>query len=220
MEKTKTEQANETKEKKKLFDFRQFFSTRNITKAAMLTAAAFGLLYLRFALPFFPPFLELHFSDLPTLIGGLALGPAWGMIILTLKILLKLLVQGTSTMFVGDLADFLIGAALILPPSILYRIKKTGISALIGIICGVVLSVAVAILANVFLLVPLYIELFFGGNPAPLVNMCKVTAPNITEETLYVKYAFYICAPFNLMRVIPIGILSFLAYKPLERFFH
>ena len=62
-----------------------------------------------------PGFYKLDFSEIPALVGTFAFGPVAGVMIEFCKILLKLVVKGTSTAFVGDLANFVIGCSLVLP---------------------------------------------------------------------------------------------------------
>ena len=96
------------------------FSTRKMTVTAMFSAIAMILHLLDFTLPFAPFFYRLDFSELPVLIGAFAFGPVTGVVIEAVKILLKLLIKGTSTAFVGDLANFVIGCSFILPASTIY----------------------------------------------------------------------------------------------------
>ena len=78
----------------------------------MLGALAFVLMFFEFPLPFLAPsFYELDFSEVPVLIGTFSMGPLAGVAIEALKILLKLLFKGTSTFYVGDFANFIIGCA-------------------------------------------------------------------------------------------------------------
>ena len=104
-----------------------------IAKTAILTAIAWILyVVVKFNLPFmFPSFLEMQISDLPALLGGFAMGPVWGCVIVVLKCLLKM--PMTTTGCVGELADILVGVAFVLPASIIYKRHKSKKSAFIGI---------------------------------------------------------------------------------------
>lgn len=100
------------------------FSTRKMAVVGMFSAIAMILHLLDFPLPFAPNFYKLDFSELPVLIGAFAYGPVVGVAIEAIKILLKLFIKGTSTAFVGDLANFVIGCSFILPASAIYYFKK------------------------------------------------------------------------------------------------
>ena len=128
-----------------------------------LFSALAGVLYiLNFSIPFaFPGFLEFRFSDVPVLIGTFALGPVAGCIIVVFMVLIKLVIVSTSTYFVGDLADILVGFAL----------NRTFKGALLGLGAGSLISTALAVLLNRILLVPAYVHLMFGGSWEPILGM-------------------------------------------------
>ena len=85
--------------------------------------AVSGLLYayLKFSLPFFPSFLEINFSDVPALISGFAYGPLVGALVQVVKVLLKLLLTGSSTAYVGELSDLVLGVIIVLPSAFIYK---------------------------------------------------------------------------------------------------
>ena len=83
---------------------------RNMVQIGMLAAVATVLMLFEFPLWFAPPFYELDFSEVPVLVGAFSMGPAAGFVIEALKIVLKLLLKGSSTMGVGDWANLLIAA--------------------------------------------------------------------------------------------------------------
>ena len=144
---------------------KQFFTATRIAVIAMFATLA-GVLY-AFGFPIsaaFPFWLELNFSDIPALIGTFALGPLSGGIIVFVKILVKLIIKGTSTIFVGELADFIIGLAFVVPAGLIYKRNRTFKGALIGMSAGTLCSVALSVLANWLILVPFYLQLFFGGD--------------------------------------------------------
>ena len=98
--------------------------TRTMVEIAMLSAIAVVLMLFEFPLPFIaPPFYELDFSEVPVLIGAFALGPWAGVIIEAIKILLNLVINGTITAFVGEIGNFIIGVAFVLPAALIYNKK-------------------------------------------------------------------------------------------------
>ena len=106
-------------------------STRRLALAGMMGAIAFVLMFLSFRTPL-NPFAELDFSALPELIGGFILGPIGALQIITVKILLKLVFQGTSTAFTGELCAYILSISYVLPAVIYYRKYHTKQGALIG----------------------------------------------------------------------------------------
>lgn len=59
------------------------------------------------------------------------------------KILVKLVLKPTSTGFVGELSNLMIGCSLILPAGVIYRYKKTKKGAVTGMAAGTVVMTVV-----------------------------------------------------------------------------
>ncbi len=193
---------------------KNYFNATRIAVIALFSTLS-GLLYiLNFPIAAaFPSFLELNFSDIPALIGTFALGPLSGAISVVMKVLIKLVVKSTSTMFVGDLADIVIGIAFVVPAGLLYKHKRTFKGALIGMGVGTLCSVAFAVLFNRVALVPLYVQLYFGGKWEPLVGMMTPLFPSCTKETFYNFYLWVSVLPFNMMRCLIAAVVTLLVYK-------
>ncbi len=136
------------------------FSTRKIAVIGMFSAVAMLLHLFDFALPFAPPFYKLDFSELPILVGTFAFGPAAGVMMEFIKILLKLCVKGTSTAFVGDLANFVIGCSFILPASVIYIFRKNKKTAIIACITGTLIMTVFGTAFNAVYLLPAFSKLY------------------------------------------------------------
>ena len=105
---------------------KKLFVTRNLVLMAIFAALAAVLMLLEFPLPFIAPsFYEIDLSEIPVLIGSFIMGPVAGVIIEAVKILLMLLIRGTDTAYVGELANFIIGCCFIVPASVIYKKNKT-----------------------------------------------------------------------------------------------
>ncbi|MBR2376225.1 MAG: ECF transporter S component [Clostridia bacterium] len=169
------------------------FDAKLIAKIAIFTAIAYIISYLEF--PIFPtaPFLKLDFSNVFILIGGFALGPIPGVIILIAKEALCLL--KTSTV-VGQLANLLIGLSYILLPILVYHFKKGIKTVIITLSVSTVLQVVVGLLVNRFINFPLY------GLPV---------------ETFY--SLFTVILLFNLIKAVVISVLTILLYKRIKKLF-
>lgn len=196
-----------------------YFSATRVAVIAMFATLA-GVLY-AFGFPIaaaFPSWLELNFSDIPALIGTFALGPVSGGIIVFVKILIKLIIKGTSTVFVGELADLIIGAAFVVPSGLIYKKMRTFKGALISMAVGMVCSTGMSLLANWLVLVPFYRQLFFKGSWAPLVGtMQALFGEGCTEKTFYTFYIWCSVLPFNLMRCIIAIVVTLPVYKHISR---
>ena len=193
-------------------------STSRIAKIAILSALSFVLyMFAKFQLPIFPFFLELHFSHVPALIAAFLLGPVDAAIVIGVKILLKL--PFSSTAYVGELCDLIIGLAFVVPPGIIYKTKRTLKRALLGIVIGSAASILASILINIYVAIPFYVRLFFDGDLGKIVAICRPFAPGITEENFNRLYSLYIVLPFNLLRCAVMGAITFLLYKRISKIF-
>lgn len=204
-----------------IVNFKQsgFFSSQNITKLAVFTALSYLLyMFVKFPLPFiFPSFLDVQISDVPALLAGFMMGPIGGVIVVSLKILLKL--PFSSTGMVGELGDFLMGLAFVLPASIVYRYHRSKKGALIGLLSGALCCIGVALLVNRFILIPFYAKIFDGGMQA-IAGMMSSLYKNITVDTVYKYYLWLAVLPFNIMRCGLCCLITFFMYKSLSRFFN
>ena len=94
----------------------QIGKTRYMVQVAMLGAAAVVLMFFDIPLPFAPSFYKIDLSEVPVLIGAFAMGPLAGAAIELIKILLNLVMKGSTTAGVGEVANFLIGCAMLCRP--------------------------------------------------------------------------------------------------------
>lgn len=99
--------------------------TRRVAIVGVFSAIAAVLMYFELPLWFAPSFYELDFSEIPVMICAFAMGPVAGVAAELCKVLLKLVLKGTTTAFVGDFANFVVGCSLVLPASIVYYIRKS-----------------------------------------------------------------------------------------------
>ena len=129
-------------------------SVRTISMTAMLSAVAYLLAFVEFPVPLSPSFARMDLSDLPALIGAFAFGPLSGLLIELVKNALQLLT--TSTGGIGEIANFLMGAAYVVTAGFIYKRHKTKKTALAAcVLASVVMGIAAA-LANYFILLPLF----------------------------------------------------------------
>lgn len=134
--------------------------TKIMTRVAVLTAV--GAVLYRIEIPFMVGHLKLDPSVVPSLIGGLLLGPIYGVIIELLKNITHLFV--TSSAGVGELINFLVGSSLILPVSFFYKKDKTVKNYLIGSVFGMISILLIGALCN-YLFTPLFYYALGLGTP-------------------------------------------------------
>ena len=72
-----------------------------ITYTALLAAVAGVLMSLEFSVPLMPVFYKVDFSDVPAVIALFAMGPASGLAVEVVKVLIKVVTVGTNSNFVG-----------------------------------------------------------------------------------------------------------------------
>ncbi|MBR4175663.1 MAG: ECF transporter S component, partial [Lachnospiraceae bacterium] len=89
----------------------RILNTRALVIIGMFSAVAAVLMLFEVPLPFAPSFYKFDFSEIPVMICACAYGPVAGVMTEFLKIILKLIFKGTSTAFVGDLANFAVGCS-------------------------------------------------------------------------------------------------------------
>ncbi|MCD7919663.1 MAG: ECF transporter S component [Clostridiales bacterium] len=191
-------------------------TTRNITVAAMLSAAAFILMFIEFPIPIMPSFVKLDISDLPALLGTFALGPVYGVVIELLKNLLHILIKGTSSAGVGELCNFLFGAVFALVAGLIYRFKKTRTGAIIGSLLGALAMALISIPLNFYVVYPAYV-VFYSLPLEAIIGMYQAILPSV-DSLLECLVVFNF--PFTLCKGLLDALLCFLIYKPLSPLLH
>ena len=164
-----------------------------MVKVSLLTGIAFILMFIEIPIVPIFPWLKIDVSDVPALMGAFAFGPLTGILIEFLKVVMHFLLTGSSTGGVGEVANFMIGVSFIAPASLIYWKSKSKKTAIIGMIVGLLAMEVVAILANIYFLLPVY-----GMKMAPSELM---------------KYVTVGLLPFNTIKGFIISILTYMLYK-------
>lgn len=184
-------------------------AVKNIITIGMLAAIAVILMLFEFPIPFLAPgFYKLDLSELPVLIGTFAMGPVAGIAIEFVKILLNLLINGTTTAYVGELGNFIVGCAFLIPAGIIYWRKKTFKRAVIALVAGGLTMVVAGSLMNAYVLLPLYASAF--GGMQNIIAAGTAVNGHITSVATFVLLAV---APFNLVKAVLVSVLTLLLYK-------
>lgn len=185
------------------------FSVGVMTRIAILTAIASILFLIEIPVV---AFYKLDLSNIPVLLGTFSMGAVPGLIILFLKSAIGLL--HSSSAGVGELADFIMGAALILPAAFIYYRNKTRKNAIIGMIIGTFCTAIVGVLVNKFIMIPFYMGAFHMDMQG-ILDFARVTGVD-TEW----KLLLLITGPFNLLKGTVLCIVTGLIYKPLSPILH
>lgn len=185
---------------------------KKLTYIAMLGAISAVLMLLEFQIPFTPTFLKMDLSDVPVLIGGFMLGPIAGMGIASIKIVLNLLFNGTTTMFVGELSNWILTIVFVFSASYIYKQKKCKRSAIQGLLCAAVITSIIAVILNVVWLFPLYARLF-QLSLQDMIQMATVMNPLVNNMTTLIIFAL---VPFNLIKYFLVSYVVLIMYKKLR----
>lgn len=178
------------------------FTAARIAYIALFTALAYVVTFLEF--PIFPAvsFLKLDFANVFFLFEGFLFGPVEVIVSILVKELLCL--ADSSTMGVGELANFIMSFAYVIVPSVGYRfLKGKGwVCTLLAVAC--VLQIGVSFLVNRYINFPFFGEVFhaFGS---------------LSGQEFFDTVWYYVLA-FNAIKSVSISIAVFVLYKPLSRF--
>ncbi len=181
---------------------------RRLTVTAMMSGVAFVLMMLEFSTPLTPTFLKFDFSDLPAMITAFTFGPFWGVLVELIKNLLHL--PFTATSGVGELANFLIGAAMVLPAGCVYRIDRTRRGALIGTVCGGVFAAVISFPVNYLITYPFYTKFM------PLESIISAYSAIIPAANTLARALWMVNVPFTFVKCLCCAVITFVVYKRLS----
>ncbi len=183
---------------------------RRVSIISICAAIAVVLHILDFPLPFLAPgFYKLDFSEVPVMLCGFFLGPSAAVICEGIKILLKLLLKSTSTAFVGDLANFVVGCSFVLPATIWYHVHKSKHSALVGLCLGTLCMTIFGTAFNAVYLLPKFAQLY-GMPLETIIAMGTKIHGGVKGVGTFVVLCV---APLNLVKGALISLLTMLLYK-------
>ncbi|MBQ5443415.1 MAG: ECF transporter S component [Oscillospiraceae bacterium] len=196
---------------------RQAQRTHHVAVASMLSAVAFVLMYVEFPIPaLIPSFIKLDVSDLPELLAAYALGPIWGVVVTLLKNLLLSVFHGTSSAYVGELCNFLLGSVFSFTAGLFYHRHKSRRTALFGAVLGAVLMALISLPINYFIVYPAYVVVYKLPMDV-IISMYQAILP--TADNL-IKCLAIFNIPFTFFKGMLDVLLCFLIYKPLSPLLH
>ena len=185
-------------------------NVRNMTVTAMLSAAAFVLMFLDTAIPIMPSFIKLDLSELPALIASFALGPVWGVIVCLIKNLLHLTM--TQTGGVGELSNFILGASFVLPAGLIYHKKKTKGRAILGAVVGALIMGAISFPSNLFVVYPVY----YNFMPKDVIIAAYQAIVPFAKIDSIEKCLLFFNVPFTFVKGMISAFITVLIYQPLR----
>lgn len=189
--------------------------TRKLVVSAMLASIASVLMLVEIPLPFIaPPFYKIDFSEIPVLIGAFSMGPVVGVAIEAVKVLVNFILNGSTTGGVGEIANFVVGCAFVVPASLIYKHKKTKKNAIFSMAVGTLSMAVLGVFINAYVMIPIY-SAFMPLEQ--IIQMGKDIVPFITNT---LTFCIFCVAPFNLIKGVLVSVITGFIYKPLSRVIH
>ena len=185
-----------------------------MSRTAVLASAAAILMFMDFPVFFMPAFLKMDLSEIPAIIGAFSLGPLAGFWVMLVKNMLHL--ANSQTAGVGELANFLVGTAMVMPAGIIYRYCKNRKGAVLALAAGTLSMTLAASILNYWVLIPLYqTVLNFPGEV--IVGMGHAVNPRIIDLRTFILFAII---PFNLLKGLLASLITMLIYKKVSYLLH
>lgn len=198
------------------FKKKRVFTNDFIAKTAIFGALSI-ILYivpvLKFTVPFFPSFLEIHLDEVPALIASFAYGPISGVVIIVIKTIAKLPL--TTTACAGELCDLIYSIAFIVPAAIVYKKRHSFKGALLSLLIGMIVQIVVACFVTTFIMLDVYVFLYPFLTKPDILAMCQAINPAVTD--LKWPFMFMVCLPFNAFKDAIVVLATILLYKRLHR---
>ena len=182
--------------------------TRKLTLIAVLSAISSILMFFSFSVPFMPSFIKVDFSELPALLASFAYGPLSGVCVCLIKNLIN--APTTTTAYVGEFANFLLGAAFVFPAGLIYLKNKTRKGALLGALMGALFMALISVPLNYFVTYPIY------QNFMPIETIIGMYQAIFGGVNGLLECLIIFNAPFTFLKGIVVALLTFLVYKPLS----
>lgn len=190
---------------------KSLLTTRELATVAILAAISAVLFMIEIPVVLF---YKLDVSSLPVLLGAFSMGPVPGTLVLLVKALLGLL--HSTSQGVGELADFIMGFAMLLPASLIYQRVKSRKGAVVGMVLGTIVATIVGVLTNYYIMIPFY-GAAYGMPVEAIVGMGQAIVPAVDSAW---KFVLLITAPFNVLKWVVISVLTAVVYKPLSPILH
>lgn len=184
-------------------------TVRKLTVTAIMSALSFALMMIEFSVPIMPAFIKFDFSELPALITAFAYGPGYGVLVCLLKNALHLPI--TSTQFVGELSNFLMGAVFVFVAGLFYKIKRTRGFALIGSLVGNFVMAVACFFINYFITYPIYMKILIPEEV--ILGMYQAILPSM--DSIW-KAILVFNVPFTFVKGLASVGITFLIYRKIS----
>ena len=151
--------------------------------------------------------IKLDISDLPALFGTFVYGPLCGVTICLVKNVLHSF--ATNTVFVGEISNFILGCAFVVPAGMIYQKMKNKKGAIIASLTGSVAMALLSIVSNYFFVYPIYYNFM---SKDLILQAYQAIFPGV-KSILQALVVFNV--PFTLLKGLICVVLAWILYVPL-----
>ncbi len=124
-----------------------------------MSALGFVLMLIELPLPFIiPEFVKFDFSEIPSLLTAYILGPVPGVIVCLIKNILKGVFFTTSG-YIGELCNFILGCTLVIPAGMAFKKHKTPKMLFVWGLVGAAIMGVLSVPVNYYISYPVYTKL-------------------------------------------------------------
>ena len=201
----------------KLFFKGNPMTTKFIARTAVFAAVSiilYTIPFLKFSLPIFPAFLEIHLDEIPAFMAGFAYGPLSGFLVILVKTIVKLPL--TSTAGVGELADFIYSVVFVVPAAFIYKYHRTLKGALVSLGVATLIQVVVSSFCTTFIMLDMY-SILYNLPKSVILAMCQKINPAVSN--LRFPFLLMVALPFNALKDVIVVLATALLYKRLRLLF-
>lgn len=169
---------------------------KNKIKISILVAISVILMYFRVGLPIFPSFLSFDFSDVPIFFVGLTFSPLLAVVTMALKNILVVLIMGSFTYGIGEIANFLMGSCFVFVASYAFNKFPNKNKYVFSFLLGMIALVVSGTLLNYVVILPTYFKVLGVG------------IEGVAGEGMTIfKFLLFYIVPYNIIK-------SFVIYFP------
>lgn len=188
--------------------------TARLTLTAMFGALAAVLMLFELPIFFTLPFIMLDFSDIPVVLGAYMLGPISGIVIGFIKIALNFVLNGTTTVGIGELANLTFTLAYVIPAGLIYKFKRTKKGAVLSLIAATLIASVVAVIFDWYMMFPFYLNVSTDLTMDTLIAMASKGNPLVNGAGSLMWLSVF---PANLLKYTLASLITFFAYSPLRK---
>ena len=188
---------------------RNSLNTKTVALVGMLGAVSALLMIFDFSIPVFPSFMKFDLGELPALFAGFFMGPVAATLVVLVKMILKVIIKGTQTAFVGEFMNIVASLSYVLPASVIYKKNHTKNGAKLAMVLATLVTAVVCIFLNAYISFPMYGRLY-GLSMEAIVGMAAKANPMVHDTVTLMLFSVF---PFNLFKYGVTSILTYLIYK-------